>query len=487
MAGLRAFIAVALAALISTAAYAQTDYLAADSTSVVAEDIPYRVAFFHQQKGEFEKGLLVLARASRAAASAEVNQYRDMLAGHLNVELKRYEEAERLLAPLSNPQAFFNYNAQVLYPLARAYYGKSQCEKVLDILNRAQGFPAEISAHVMYLRINCMVQNAKDSSVISEAENIINVALLDKTKANRMWFAYAYFNVASAAAGSFNYYHDADRLFNEALKYIDKSKEGRALKERTLLNIGFANFADNRFDYATEAFSLLPVEGIWADVSLLAYGWASINVYKTDLAIESWRQLISLPYRSASVYEGYMAIPSAYEKAGSYSDALRAYDEAIAEFIKVVGDIDKLSTTLTRQKIHDYAVLYSLDDTANVSQVLTPLLARTYTEDNLRGLVELIGSVEHYKTRLNNYEKVLLQLQVKGGISGVSQALNNMSSLRAQTNTLLMKLETALLEQTLSVLEQQKQRILQYTLEARVANARLQEEFFQRGGRRLWR
>jgi len=29
--------------------------------------------------------------------------------------------------------------------------------------------------------------------------------------------------------------------------------------------------------------------------------------------------------------------------------------------------------------------------------------------------------------------------------------------------------------------------LVQYSLQARVTNARLQEEFFQRGGRRLWR
>lgn len=480
-------VATVAAVLLSTMASASVEYLAVDSASVVAEDIPYRSALFYQQSGDFDAALLVLNKAGPHATSSAINHHRDMLSGHLNIALKRYEEAERVLASLTNPQEFFNYNAQVLYPLAQAYYGKSRCDKAVEVLNRAQGFSADVSAHVMYMQVNCMLKGAQDAVVISQAENLINIALLEQTKANKMWFAYAYFNVASLAAGQFKYYGDADRLFNEALKYVDKTKEGKALKERTLLNIGFANFSDNRFDYAAESFSLLPVDGIWADVSLLAYGWASVNVYKTDLAIEAWRQLISLPYRSASVYEGYMAIPSAFEKAGSYSDALSAYDEAIAEFIKLVAEIDSLSSGLTRQKIHDYAVLYSADDAANASQILTPLLARTYTEDNLRGLVESIGTVEHYKIRLNNYENVLLQLQAKSGVAGASQALKNVSFMRAQADALLVKFESSLLDQTLKVLEQQKQKILQYTLEARVANARLQEEFFQRGGRRLWR
>ncbi len=481
------FIAIA-AALFSCCVQAKTNFWAVDAASPVAEDIPYRAAHFFQRSHEYEKALAVLSTANRASASAVVNAHRDMLAGYLNILLKRYEDAERSLAGLGDPQIFSDYNAQVLYPLARAYYGQSRCDKALGTIARAQGFHPEINARVMHIRVACMLQQSSDASVISQAESVINDALMTKSDVDKMWFAYAYYNLASAAAGQFQNYMDADRFFNEALKYADNSSEGLALKERTLLNLGFANYADNRFDYAAKAFAELPVDGIWADVALLAYGWASLNSYKPDMAIESWRQLVNLPYKSAAVYDGYMAIPQAYEKATSYSEALAAYDEAIVEFSKLANDIDGLLKTLSRQKIHEYAIQYSQDN-KETAKNLPALLARTYTEDNLRGKVEFINDIESYKKRLTEYEKVLQQLQAKGGAEAVKLKVlqNNIVSLRQRSEKVLVIEETQLLEQTLVMLNQQKKKIMQYTLDARITNARLQEEFFQRGGRRLWR
>lgn len=476
------------AVFFSCSVHAKTYFWAVDALSPVAEDIPYRAALFHQRAGEYEKGLSVLSAANRATASVPVNAHRDMLAGYLNVLLKRYEDAERSLAGLNDPQMFSDYNTQVLYPLAKAYYGQLRCDKALNTISRAQGFHPEINARVMHIRVACMLQLAADATVISQAESVINDALMIKGNVDNLWFAYAYYNLASAAAGQFQNYTDADRFFNEALRYVDNSPEGLALKERTLLNLGFANYADNRFDYAAKAFAELPVDGIWADVALLAYGWAALNSYKPDMAIESWRQLVNLPYKSAAVYEGYMAIPQAYEKATSYSEALAAYDEAITEFVKLTNDIDALSKNLSRQKIHEYAVQYSRDN-KEVEKNLPALLARTYTEDNLRGMVEFINEVELYKKRLTEYESVLQQLQAKGGsqAGNIKNLQNNIVSLRQRSEKVLMTVETQLLEQTLAVLAQQKKKIMQYTLDARITNARLQEEFFQRGGRRLWR
>jgi hypothetical protein len=484
----RGFVVIT-AVLFSCCVHAKANFWAADALSPVAEDIPYRAAHFYQRSGEYEKALMVLSSADRASAPAAVNAYRDMMAGYINVLLKRYEDAERSLSGLSDPQLFSDYNSQVLYPLVRAYYGQNRCDKALGTIARAQGFHQDISGRMMHIRVACMLQS-KDPVVISQAEAVINDALMTKTTVDNMWFAYAYYNLASAAAGQFAFYVDADRFFNDSLKYTDNSAEGMALKERALLNLGFANYADNRFDYAAKAFAELPLESVWADVALLAYGWASLNSYKTDIAIESWRQLVNLPYKSTAVYEGYMAIPQAYEKATSYAEALAAYDRAIAEFIKMTNDIDGLLKTLSRQKIHEYAIQYS---SANdqTEKNLPGMLARTYTEDSLRGLVEMVNEIEAYKKRIAEYDATLQQLQAKSGngsaIPNLKVLQNNIVTLRQRSEKILAMVETQLLEQTVLVLNQQKKKIMQYTLDARVTNARLQEEFFQRGGRRLWR
>lgn len=463
---------------------ARTNFLAADATSPVAEDIPYRAALFHHRAGQSEKGLVVLSAASRATASAQVLAYRDMLAGVMHLALGHHEDAERVLTSLNDPQLFSSYVAQVIFPLAKTYYAQSRCDRALATLDRAQGFPPEVNAQAMFLKASCLLGQSQDSAVISQAESVITDALMTKSEVDNMWFAYAYFNVATAAAGKFGNYIEADRLYNEVLKYIDASEEGKALEERTLLSLGVANYSDNRFDYAGQYFARMPVDGMWADISLLLYGLAALNSYKPDIAIEAWRQLVNLPYRSMSVYDGYMAIPSAFEKGNAYADALSAYEEALAEFSTAIKEIEQTSKSLTVQKVHDYALVYGQEDATSVAGV-PPLLARTYTEDGQRYLVAQINDIETYKKRLAEYEQVLQQIRSTGG--NVTAAQQNIAALRQQANRLQAAMEADLHSRILAVLDVQKKQIMKYTLDARITNVRLQEEFFQRGGRRLWR
>ena len=471
--------------LVSSFVEAATNFLAADASTPVVDDIPYRAALYYQHSGEFDKGLAVLAAANPATASAPVQAWRDMLNGYIYLQKGYYEDAERLLSALNNSQIFPVYNAQVLYPLVKAYFGESRCDKVLSTLAKAQGFPPEINAQITFMRVSCMVGQSKDPAIISQAESVINEALLTQRKIDRMWFAYTYFNVASAAAGSFANYYDADRLYNEALKYINlSSEEGKALKQKTLLNMGLANYQDNRFDYAAKYFAQMPLDGLWSDISLLAYGWANFRSYKPDIAIEAWRQLVNLPYRSMSVYEGFMDIPSAYEQANDFGDALKAYDDALNEFIKAMAEIQQTKKTLNVKTVHDYAVQYAKSMKDSTAINLPPLLARTYTEDRQIELVRYINDIEMYKKRLADYSKRLQALKSKG--SAVSVLQRNVSALQVQAGRLQKAAEAKLLSRTLAVLDTQYKRIAQFALDARVTNVRLQEEYFQRGGRKLW-
>ena len=56
-----------------------------------------------------------------------------------------------------------------------------------------------------------------------------------------------------------------------------------------------------------------------------------------------------------------------------------------------------------------------------------------------------------------------------------------------QAQGVLVKAEEVLLQKTQIALQEQKNKILLFRYQARIASVRLNEQFYQKGGRKLWR
>lgn len=582
-------------------------------------DLPYRAALYEYNSGNYLKGLMGLSFAKR---NEDVKAYREVLAGKLNLELNRYKAAQQSFDALSGYQMPAQVSQDLLFPLARLSYVKGNCANVLESLDRIEKLPIELDYHARFMRASCLALQSNQSS-LNQAEKTLIKAISKRKEAHAadIWFAYAYYNLA-IAAGKQSLFSEADRFYIEALKYTGVTDEGRELANRIRLSHGYANYASNRFDFAMKTFAELPLDSIWADTSLLGYGWAAYNNYKPGIALEAWRQLVNLPFKSMSVYEGYIAIPFALEKTHAFSESWAAYKYAISEYAGVIADIDKLEKSLTLKKIEAHAKEYAQREGQMVTP-LHPLLAYTYAQDDFRELIERVGEVEAYQKRLDFYVETLSILsesrtkeknskrmgsselqrrqksieasltklgkelpqladallanemkkpevdvnlknryqeylrlsqnlqgsksdkrskaemaerleRLKGVLLGqlyqqsrdefgylaeitrltstyhqlsvrydsyqemrktdyqpiisdthLKIAHTQISALRKQSNEVLVAVQQELLKKTLLVLEEQKQRIVEYRRQARIAKTRLEEEFFQRGSREL--
>ena len=368
----------------------------------VDDDLPYSAALYAYEKGNYQEVLQRLASAELTSPAAD-DSHRQLLAGKASLQLELYEDAQRHFDAVSGMTLSDDLQNQLMFPLARLNYAKGRCHVALAELEGLQALTPEQADQARFMRVSCLLrQGGDDPSVIAKAERILAepiVAAKGKFEGN-IWYAYGFYNLGAAA--SQNAMHaDADRLYQEALKYTGQDDEGRALAERIRLSLAYTNYAINRFDFAMKSFAQMKMDGLWADKSLLGYGWSAFRNYKPGLALEAWRQLIYLPYKSISVYEGYIAIPFALEKANAFSDALEAYDTAIREYDEVIGEIQALEQTLSLQKIREHALDYAAHSGEAVKP-LHPLLGYTYAQDDFRSAVELIGELAAKHQRISD-------------------------------------------------------------------------------------
>ncbi len=398
-------------------------------SSQTMHDIPYRAALYQYNSGNYLKGLMGLSFAQR---NEDIRVHREVLAGKLNLELKRYQAAQASFDALEGNQVPANLSRTVAFSLAELNYVKGNCTKVLESLESIKDLPIELDYNARFMRVSCLVLQP-ESNALAQAEKTLLKALSGRKGPHEadIWFSYAYYNLA-IAAGKKSLHSEADRYYIEALKYTGYTDEGLELINRIRLSHAYANYASNRFDFAMKTFAELPLDGLWLDKSLLGYGWAAFRNYQPGIALESWRQLVNLPFKSMSVYEGYIAIPFALEKSHAFSESWVSYKFAIEEYTNVIAEIDNLEKTLTLKKIEAHAKEYAQRGDDELVEPLHPLLAYTYAQDDFRVLIERVGEVESYQKRLDFYVETLDILSESRGKEKNSKRMSNSELKRRQ-------------------------------------------------------
>ena len=127
-----------------------------------------------------------------------------------------------------------------------------------------------------------------------------------------------------------------------------------------------------------------------------------------------------------------------------------------------------------------------MNNSMKIEASLQPDVDLTISDAN-NSVEKQIDDIEKYKQLLTQYETKVQKMKEMGDYSesDLNKVKANIGVLRSESEKLQVSIEKALLEKTLYILKTQKQRIEKYTLDARVAGLRLQEEFFLRGGRQL--
>ena len=454
----------------------------------VSDDVALASAWYAFNVQEMDRALLILNRAEISEPVVD-NTKRLALKAEVLVSLARYDDANSLFEQLLQDTRSQEFMPDIAFPLAELNFEKGDCQAALKFLGRSKTLSSVLHQQAFYMRSSCLAQQGKVDVVVIEKMAVnFNAFISANKKSLNIWMAYSYYNIAVAALNN-DQLLIATGYFSMAKKYLDSSLEGQALKEKILLTQATASYVNNQYDVALEQLSKLDINGYWTDQSLLVFGWSAFYNYNHGLALEAWRQLVSSSNKSMNFYEGMLVIPFVLEKSNAFAKAINAYDLAVNEYDLVLKKIDVLESNLKVGIIRSHAI-ESVSQKDELVASLHPLLG-TYTQSFFRTAVKRVEMVAVQRQRLYAYKKRLLafskMLSWKSGARNADlQALiKRVDDVIGKNLRVERHVEAYLQELTLSVLAGFREKIQEYQRQARIARARLREELYQLGGRRL--
>ena len=322
------------------------------------------------------------------------------------------------------------------------------CYKALNDLGKLKDI--ESGNHdTRLMRVTCIL-----SSTDITADLIVDVEKIAlATKGRSINLAYMYSNIASTAHNNKDY-SQAQRYYNKALSFLGGDKEAVSLRARIRLSLAWSYYEALLYDQALQQFSMLRLDNEWLDSSLLGYGWAAFKSGDSGLAVESWRQLIYLPYKSISVYESYLSIPYAFESQNAYAEALSAYEEASALYVSEIEEIEALSVTITAKDIRDHVIEYAKSE-GRVITPLHPLLVEPFAFGDFQDVFDLNAELNAYKEKVDRFELTVNVLNearlstIAQGSKSKAQLLTGEQAVEEKMEQLRLKLDS-LAEQLLA-------------------------------------
>lgn len=351
------------------------------------------VAIYDYMRGDQQQAIVEL--------SSESDHNGMEFSGTRNRKLARLEQLQKTFELNLAGEMPDSLNNNLWIDISSLHYAEGDCQGALDALEEVRNLTQERDHEARMLRVTCMLdQHSLSAGVLAAAENIALSA-----EGTSIYLAYIYNNIA-AAAGYMEDYTSAQRYYLKAKEYTDTTEEGLALASRIRLSLAWSYYESLRYDYALKEFSQLTVDNEWVDLSLLGYGWAAFKNSQPGLAVEAWRQLIYLPFKSISVYEGFLAIPYAMEKQNAYSEALAAYKAAAARYAEQISKVDELAASITAQEIEQHAVEYARSHGEPITP-LHPLLVDAFSRGDFQDVFDVIAELDAFVLRLQAFEKTV--------------------------------------------------------------------------------
>ncbi|MCA6062571.1 tetratricopeptide repeat protein [Thalassolituus marinus] len=282
-------------------------------------------------RGEFQYHYLNDDYQRALNSLRELKMYQESLADD---ELALMEAAVYLgLGLTDDADDIFRANSQVTasgnfwFYLARAWWQDGRweetewaAERALKTRSDADNKPlaAAYVEEARFLLVSSMARQDRITDALTALQKMPDSAL---------WTGFARYNLIIARMRLYSPGRDIEKLVEEAVFYAPQSYEGQALRDRVLLVAGIHALEIGKSREAEIYLSQVSQNTAFTAPALLQYGWALIEQWKYEEAMQPWR-VLQQKYRAfhPAVMESILAVPHALELLNATTQSLKTYE-----------------------------------------------------------------------------------------------------------------------------------------------------------------
>lgn len=199
-------------------------------------------------------------------------------------------------------------------------------------------------------------------------------------------------------------------------------EEQRTLRDKANLALGFSALKDDKPAEARTYLERVRLNSPVANKALLGFGWADASLKLPKQALVPWGELLKRDNSDAAVLEARIAVPYALAEAGAKAQALKGYQDAIAEFDRESKALDEsmgrirsgawVQSLLEHNPGDEMGWFWTMNDLPELPHAshLTNVLAQHDFQEafkNYRDLRFLSRNLQDWKDKLDVFDAML--------------------------------------------------------------------------------
>jgi len=333
--------------------------------------------------------------------------------GDFELAYRMHQRAGRAITAVIEGNVEEPVRNEAIYRLARIYFQKDQSVNALYAVERISGVvPPEIRDDLAFLRAQIFMANGRFDEAATILKDLQDAESLE---------GFSTYNLGIALIKEGQELEGRQSL-NRTGQINSNNELTLAIKDKSNLVLGTKLLEEKQFVDAKEVLDRVRLIGPFSNRALLDSGWANAFQGRFERALVPWSTLVTREVTDASVQEAMLAVPYAYGKLDVYSKAALMYGSALTKFST---EIDKLDASIKsireghflkalvreelRQDANWVVKLRELPQTPETYYLLELMASHDFQESlkNYLDLEELRKKLEAWEKDLDAFEEII--------------------------------------------------------------------------------
>lgn len=279
---------------------------------------------------------LITAQAQRRLENSD-NEAR-LLLGGLYLSYGLHNEAEEIFENVIDEGASEPVRDRAWFFLGKIRYHKQLFSEAESALNHVgSSLDVSLQEELHTLRSNLLMSQKKYPEAV---KSLLRTPDNKKRDIDDLGDAnYVRFNlgVALIRAGK---EQEGRSLVKQVGELRSNDPDMKALRDKANLAIGYSLIKKDP-EAARGFFQKVRLKGPYSNRALLGLGWAEVELQRYEKALVPWQELASRDRNDVAVFESLLAVGNALERLRVYPQAMRSYQNAIAQYEKELGYLEQ--------------------------------------------------------------------------------------------------------------------------------------------------